>query len=51
MEAPGTEHEFRLEFAWFDQAEAAAMDGRPAALRDRIAEPLPATGAPIVQRS
>ncbi len=50
VEAEGTEHEFTLEFSWFPRDEVAGMDVRPAALRERLTQPLPAGVASIVQR-
>jgi ADP-ribose pyrophosphatase YjhB (NUDIX family) len=50
VELAGTPHEFRMEFRWFDRSELGAVDVRPAALRERLAAPLPTPIAGVVQR-
>ena len=40
----GTQHEFALEYRWFEPSEIATLDVRPAAFRELLNQPLP-TGA------
>jgi ADP-ribose pyrophosphatase YjhB (NUDIX family) len=50
-EHPGEPDELTLEFRWFPRAAVAAMDVRPAALRERLSRDLPSGCEAVVQRS
>ncbi len=47
-ELAGTSREFALEFRWFERTGLAFVDVRPAAVKDLLAEPLPAGVSTIV---
>jgi ADP-ribose pyrophosphatase YjhB (NUDIX family) len=51
FEHPGERDELILEFRWFPRAAVAAMDVRPAALRERLSRDLPQGCEAVVQRS